>query len=81
MGLSNHMLPDQNFNASSSLAPFKPSDARLHASNASWVDDGVENDRFLQISFQPLSKLVTAWQLRETQTTIGGLYVTIFCTA
>ena len=57
LGLGNRQLPDENFNASSSLNPFKPSDARLHA-NTSWVIKGAHNE-FLQISFQPHSKLVT----------------------
>jgi len=36
--------------------PYKPSDARLRT-NTSWVSEGVYE--FLQISFQPYSKLVT----------------------
>ncbi|KAL9963525.1 hypothetical protein ACROYT_G027040 [Oculina patagonica] len=56
-GLSNHKLPDQNFNASSSSSPFRPSDARLNA-NTSWVNEGTFN-QFLQISFQPHSKRIT----------------------
>ena len=60
MGLGDNKLPDQNFNASSSLHPFRPSDARLHAANSSWVSDGVEKDKFLQISFQPHPRLITS---------------------
>ncbi|KAJ7351032.1 hypothetical protein OS493_037214 [Desmophyllum pertusum] len=58
LGLGNHQLHDENFNASSSVSPYKPSDARLH-SNTSWVNEGVESGQFLQISFQPHSKLIT----------------------
>lgn len=60
LGLGDNKLPDQNFNASSSLHPFRPSDARLHAAGSSWVSDGVEKDRFLQISFQPHPRLITS---------------------
>jgi len=56
LGLGNRQLPDENFNASSSVNPYKPSDARLRT-NTSWVSEGAYE--FLQISFQPYSKLVT----------------------
>ena len=58
LGLSNHQLPDQNFNAPSSFSPFAPSEARLHA-NTSWVNQGLAIVLFLQVSFHPHSKLVT----------------------
>jgi len=56
LGLGNTRLPDENFNASSSVEPYKPSDARL-GSNTSWVSEGAQE--FLQIRFQPYPKLVT----------------------
>lgn len=58
LGLGNRQLPDQNFNASSSVDPFRPSDARLHE-NTSWVNEGLAINLFLQISFQHHSKLIT----------------------